>query len=124
MNHVARYLNERLACHAAVVWIERLDPPMLQAAWDVCHRGDWMAWLLRKHYVCALVPHARIPLFGEMYPGLETARKQFIAGVGDLPSTAQAWLWAAETYANRIRAVYPVCPVPEPHNPSTVESTC
>jgi hypothetical protein len=39
-------LMQLAACPEAIQWARQFDT--LQAAWDVCQRGDWMLWLLGR----------------------------------------------------------------------------
>jgi hypothetical protein len=36
------------ACETAIDWLKAQNHPTLQAAWDVCDRGDWMLWVVGK----------------------------------------------------------------------------
>lgn len=45
MNHID-YLQSLGACQEAVNYARGFDS--LQAAWDVCERGDWMMWLVAR----------------------------------------------------------------------------
>ena len=65
------YLRSLNACKKVVTYADQFDS--LQAAWDVCERGDWMLWLLgkqageissdsRKHLVWIACQCARLTL--------------------------------------------------------------
>lgn len=34
------------ACDSSINWLESLNLPTLQDAWNACERGDWMSWLI------------------------------------------------------------------------------
>jgi hypothetical protein len=44
--HEQAFLRQHEACDAAMDWLEDGQYPSLDAAWQVCKRGDWMIWLL------------------------------------------------------------------------------
>ena len=52
---LAALLRSLKACAEARAWAEPYDK--LQAAWDVCPRGDWMIWLLEAANVHAPERH-------------------------------------------------------------------
>ena len=45
--HEAKFLAEHSACGKAQAWLADGQYPSLEAAWQVCERGDWMLWLLQ-----------------------------------------------------------------------------
>ena len=48
-------------CQAAFEWLK--TQPSAEIAWEVCHRGDWMLWMLGEmHYETGSLEHKRIVL--------------------------------------------------------------
>ena len=45
--HEVEFLKEYEACQDALAWLKGTNQPSLADAWKVCHRSDWMLWLLR-----------------------------------------------------------------------------
>ena len=45
MNHI-ELLKSKEACFDAVEWAKYY--PSFEAAWNACHRGDWMLWIAAK----------------------------------------------------------------------------
>ena len=45
-DHEIKFLRDHDACKAALDWLAAGQFPSLEAAWQVCQRGDWMLWLL------------------------------------------------------------------------------
>ena len=46
--HEQAFLKDHAACAEARAWLVAGQYPTLEAAWQVCQRGDWMLWLLRE----------------------------------------------------------------------------
>ena len=90
------------ACREAVEWSAQYGDDF-QRAWNECHRGDWMLWLLgklsgtpesdsRKKLVlaCCEVARTALPIFEVRYPNDSRPRKA---------------IETAESYANSVDGV-------------------
>ena len=115
MKKHTKYLKSLDACGEAVEWAKNYDT--LQKAWDDCHRGDWMLWLLgakvgkpgtrsRKKLVLTACKCARLSLRyvpeGEMRPlkAIETAENYARDDDTTLDEVRTAAASAAAAYAS------------------------
>ena len=95
------YLKSLNACSDAVQWAKQFKT--INEAWQVCERGDWMMWLLKKRgiskeqSVTLAVKFAErvLPIFEQKYPKDKRPRKAINA--------ARVWL-KNPTEKNRIAA--------------------
>lgn len=108
MNHIAGWLRRLCACREGLQWATEVAPSSLQEAWDLCPDGEWMTWLV---YVVAYSSNEDIePFDAATREAREWRDEQQRTECGVSPLRASV----LREYADRIRLVVPVCPVPEP----------
>ena len=116
--HWTEALVKLKACEEAVKWAKGY--PSLQAAWDVCERGDWILWLAgrvagppdsdsRRKLVDAAVRCARLalPYAGKAKEICDRTRcvvEAYLRGEASLADTRAAADAAAAAYADDARS--------------------
>ena len=91
-------------CAEALRWLKDGGYPTLQAAWDVCPRGDWMEWLVAQSGVVLSAPalraydEATAPALRAYYEAKATAWRAYEE------AEATAWRAYREAEATALRA--------------------
>ena len=100
-------LKQLNACEDAVDWCANY--PSLEEAWQACHRGDWMLWLIarvnpgepgsrkRRKIARAAADCAELvlPIYEERYPDNDSPRKAIEAAKRGDPDECRAAVAAA-----------------------------